>query len=323
VTVLIPSASTPGTRGRREPFRIPASEGSRCIFGHEPERPNPGIDVSRENPHPPVRPANPIGCPGEIMPAPDRSAALRYAIRDIGSVEGWVSESATTATLLLAQAQDRAAVAGDIAEIGIHHGKYFILLAQFLNPGETGLAIDLFGRQAANLDGSGHGDLDRFRQNLTTHLGPDPAVVVLEADSLSLTTDRLGARAFRMVSIDGGHTAAHVLNDLALFEPVLHEHGFVVVDDFYNPAWPGVNEGMFRYWLTGGALRPFAYGGNKLYLCRPSAWEAYWTATEAFEAPAIVNRIVRLVGMPCRQVELQAPGRVFALPTDPPEPGAV
>ena len=30
-----------------------------------------------------------------------------------------------------------------------------------------------------------------------------------------------------------------------------------MIDDFFNPGWPGVNEGLFRYWFNDGSLRPF------------------------------------------------------------------
>ncbi|HLY54396.1 MAG TPA: glycosyltransferase, partial [Stellaceae bacterium] len=170
--------------------------------------------------------------------------------------------------------------------------------------------------QEENRDGSGSGDLERFRLNCTAHLGTDRRILPLASDSLRLSPEDLGGtegRRFRMFSIDGGHTPGHVLNDLALAEAVLDERGFVVVDDFYNPAWPGVNEGIHRYWFSGGRLRPFAYGGNKLFLCRPGAWEFWYGEASRMAPHATRRRIVRLVGTPALQFELEPPSQAFRL----------
>jgi len=41
----------------------------------------------------------------------------------------------------------------------------------------------------------------------------------------------------------------------------------VVLDDYYNPHWPGVHEGFVRYMMYGNCrLAPFLYHQNKLYL---------------------------------------------------------
>ena len=43
---------------------------------------------------------------------------------------------------------------GGIAEIGVHHGKFYILLNQVVNPLDTSYAIDVFGMQHLNIDKS-------------------------------------------------------------------------------------------------------------------------------------------------------------------------
>ena len=135
-----------------------------------------------------------------------------------------------------------------------------------------------------------------------------------EGDTLRLGPAAIlceGRRSFRLFSIDGGHTTAHVGNDLDLVEPALHPQGVVAIDDFYNPAWPGVNEGVHRYWFSGGRLRPFAYGAGKLFVCPPAAWEFYY-ATMAETIPlALQHKRVTLANTPCLQLELPLPATVF------------
>jgi hypothetical protein len=58
---------------------------------------------------------------------------------------------------------------GGIAEIGVHHGKLFILLYLLGRPPEKAVAIDLFEDQHFNIDLSGSGDLAKFRRNLARH----------------------------------------------------------------------------------------------------------------------------------------------------------
>jgi SAM-dependent methyltransferase len=260
---------------------------------------------------------------GDSMPGFDRGAAIRYATGAMRQIQGWVHDGAATTLIRLAELQDEQGIAGDVGEIGIHHGKYFILLAHLLRPGEAGLAIDLFGRQQANIDESGRGDRGIFERHLADILGRDTRVIIREADSLTLRDGDLacdGRQSFRLFSIDGGHTAIHLANDLALVERVLHEHGIVIVDDFYNPAWPGVNEGMHCYWFGGGRLRPFAYGGGKLYLCRPAGWEMYYRSVVEMIPLAVSQKRVTLANTPCLMLEMPAPGGVFAEAAAQPSP---
>ena len=54
---------------------------------------------------------------------------------------------------------------GGIAEIGVHHGKFFLLLNSITEERFKSFAIDLFGAQHLNIDFSGRGDLEIFKTN--------------------------------------------------------------------------------------------------------------------------------------------------------------
>jgi hypothetical protein len=82
----------------------------------------------------------------------------------------------------------------------------------------------------------------------------------------------LGRGPFRLISIDGGHTAAITASDLATCEGALADGGIVILDDCFNGEWPGVIDGVHQYFSVPRAIVPFAIGANKTFFChRPLA----------------------------------------------------
>jgi len=197
--------------------------------------------------------------------ATPRDRYLRHGLRH---VHGWLDTYSAAFIRSVTEVQAQAGETGGLAEIGVHHGKLFILLALSARPGEVGLAIDVFGDQHLNTDQSGHGDRAVFEQNVRKWV-PDADVKIVQKSSLEVTpADILAACGpVRLASIDGGHTEECARNDLRLMEAVLTLRGVVVLDDYFNQSWPGVSSGTNQYLLDPAArLRPFAISPNKLYL---------------------------------------------------------
>ena len=198
-------------------------------------------------------------------------------------VDGWLRTEAALVIAALSERQHALGVAGGIAEIGVHHGKLFILLYLLSRTPERAVAIDLFADQHLNVDQSGSGDLARFRRNLLRHA--DGARLVLhQGNSMELTGAdlvRLAEGPLRFVSVDGGHTAQTTAHDLAAADMALAEGGIIVLDDAFNEQWPGVAEGLHRHFARRPNLVPFAIGANKTYFCRPSHRDAYRAAASA------------------------------------------
>ena len=165
---------------------------------------------------------------------------------------------------------------GGIAEIGVHHGKFYILLNQVVNPLDTSYAIDVFGMQHLNIDKSGEGNEFIFRQNLKDydkHKGENTRILCM--DSLSFT-NQIPDASLRFVSIDGGHTVEHTINDLKIAERLIANEGVIILDDIMGVYWCGVTEGYIKYSMTHPTIVPFAMGHNKLYLCKLSHYEFYF-----------------------------------------------
>jgi hypothetical protein len=207
---------------------------------------------------------------------------------NMDKVEGWLEYGAATLTLLIDDIQKKNNICGGVAEIGVHHGKYFILLASLLRNDELGLALDVFEDQHLNIDSSGKGDRKIFEDNLKTHLPDTSRIRVLQSDSLAFppksVSEMIGG--VRLFSVDGCHSKEHTVNDVLLAKAVLVKGGVIVVDDILNCDWPGVYEGILSILQNpANTLTPFFIGENKLVLCENKYRNFYETALlDAFES---------------------------------------
>lgn len=167
-----------------------------------------------------------------------------------------------------------------VAEIGIHVGRLYILLNRTVSCSKhKSYAIDVFENQSYNIDGSGKGNKETFLNNLVSYdLYGGNNTVIIEADSTDSQNDlvnRIPPGSLKYVSIDGGHTPAHVVNDLKLAEKWIHNEGVVLVDDIMHEGWIGVIQGTLSYLSSNPTLQPFAIGYNKLWMAKVSMKERY------------------------------------------------
>lgn len=195
----------------------------------------------------------------------------RYLRTGHSFVNGWLRPGAAQAVVQLSGAQRRANMSGGAAEIGVHHGKLFILLYLLCSDTEPAVAIDLFSQQHLNFEHSGAGDLARFKENLNRY-ADSKRVVIHEGDSTRLTADdllRLAGGPLRLISIDGGHTPEIAARDLCTAEGALAQGGIIILDDCFNESFPGVAEGVFRFFSAPRSIVPFAIGAGKTFFSQP------------------------------------------------------
>lgn len=164
----------------------------------------------------------------------------------VSTVSGWLGDGAIAVLLAIDHWQKRHGIMGDVAEIGVHHGKLFILLKNMCRDDEFAVAIDVFEDQHLNADHSGHGDRQIFERQLSQHTD-GKNISIWQMDSATLSARNFGDRKVRIFSIDGSHTVDHTVHDLVTATSLLAPGGVVALDDLYNGEWPGVQEGFHQF----------------------------------------------------------------------------
>jgi hypothetical protein len=205
-----------------------------------------------------------------IVTRAQENMLAHYVVKGRKTVQGWFFRVDAEIFHLLTACQNAHALDGGVAEIGLHHGKSFIALCLSLQLGQRAYGIDLFDSQHLNFDRSGKGDRSIVEQNLV-RAGVDLSSVILDgrpSDQVSAPDILKAVGHVRFFSIDGGHWAGIVRNDLRLAEATLGECGVIALDDFLRAEWPDVSTGYFE-WLRERSrpIVPLAIGCNKLYLC--------------------------------------------------------
>lgn len=211
-------------------------------------------------------------------------AYVRYLTYGRQIVDGWLKPLGVLFIDALEAEQRRRGVHGHVAEIGVHHGKLFIMLSLLRRPGENAVAIDLFEEQHRNVDLSGHGDRAAFLGNLNRWHPQTPGLVVETADSSTIDGARLRELAggpLRLVSVDGGHTADLTYHDLATASDALVAGGIVVLDDCFNELFPSVSEGAQRFLRDRTDIAAIGAAGNKTFFTQQEHAAAYRAAMAA------------------------------------------
>ncbi|HEX9985788.1 MAG TPA: class I SAM-dependent methyltransferase [Thermoanaerobaculia bacterium] len=202
------------------------------------------------------------------------AGAVDDYLRATRGVEGWFFPIDAYLFGVVDEIQKRERIEGDLFEIGVHHGKTAIFLSRAAGEGETVGVCDVFEQQSLNVDRSGEGSRELFLRHMQTHARVDHLRVFAKLSS-ELTAEDTTARC-RFFHIDGGHRAEDVLNDLRIAEQALLPAGVVAVDDLFNPNWPGVSEGFYRFTSERpDAFVPIVIGGNKVLLTHPEAASRY------------------------------------------------
>jgi len=181
-------------------------------------------------------------------------------------VDGWMARPAADFTAHLLHV----GLHGNVLEFGVFHGRYLCLLYKLTSKtGNKVLGIDSF---------MGSPDINASKQYITHNIqetcGDASRLTLHCADTMSLTSPQvleLLPAPIRFISVDAGHEADNLENDLNLAAELLSTGGIVAVDDAFNFSTPGAIEGTCRFFENDnrGRLAPFAHCYNKLFLTTP------------------------------------------------------
>ncbi|MEE2688075.1 MAG: class I SAM-dependent methyltransferase [Pseudomonadota bacterium] len=203
---------------------------------------------------------------------------LRQAYIDGGgweTIDGWLYLKALRFTDFIDKCQDHLGVLGNIGEIGLYFGKYFLFLNLIKRVNDKVIGIDLFENPEWE---------NRFHENLLAWQSDGEQPIIVRRNSIDLTPNELldwAGGSYRLFSVDGGHSSEVVLNDLQLVHEVLADGGVIMVDDYFDPKFPGVSEAVNRLYLLSKIspkTEPFLITGNKLFLSTLGYGELYQNA---------------------------------------------
>ena len=203
---------------------------------------------------------------------PEMPAIDLEAFRDI---EGWMSDEAADLTRRLFHWQMAAQAVTGVLELGVFKGKYLSLLASLAQgSGAPVVGVDAFtsriGEQIPPADREyARNAAEATIKALAPGSMPPTLLVAYTRDIGTGALRELCPGGYSFISVDAGHLAPDVTHDLSLAETLIGERTIIAADDAFNPQTPGVMEGLCRYFIDNPAtaLAPFAWAGNKLFLC--------------------------------------------------------
>lgn len=217
-------------------------------------------------------------------------ALEQYIALGFNQVDGWVDQGLWEILAFLHSQQRTLNVGGGVCEIGVHHGRLLFGLQALKDPKLPALAIDVFDAQELNIDQSGMGSNAKFLANATKYSVRPESVSTIEGDSLMLrgadvASIRQKYGRFSIFSVDGGHTADHVIHDFKVAMELTSPGGIILVDDYNNPWWPGVQEGIAKIFNSDApTFVPFFCGMNKLILTDIGHHQRYFDALNKYIA---------------------------------------
>ena len=211
---------------------------------------------------------------------PDAIAA--YCLRGHERVAGWLQPGATSLIWSLIEVQKHERISGDIAEIGVWHGKLFILLSLSLAGSEKARAVDPF-------EMPGHLNfIAEFQRTLAQFKIPPETIVTHHMKSEQIPLGQASSffgECVRLMSLDGDHRRASIVHDLRLSNEVLSDFGVVMVDDIFSAWAPSVTEGIIDFlrhdaddlvpFALAASDGPLTTGCAKVFLCKESAMSFY------------------------------------------------
>jgi hypothetical protein len=232
----------------------------------------------------------------------------RYLRFNFYRTTGYISRIDATIIRDLIAGQIEQGIKGSLAEIGVHYGRSFFILALGRTESEKSLAVDLFEDDALHKSRNGIGRFGGFKNNLRRFGFDVSEGEIVKGSSLDLTAEEILSRVgrVRLFSIDGGHMYEHVANDLRLAADVLVEEGVIAMDDMFTALWPEVPIATFD-WIRAADNRfvPFLATKDKLYLC-DSKFVPFYRA-KIMENKRLSARVVRNISVFSQEVLVLSP----------------
>lgn len=155
-------------------------------------------------------------------------------------------------------------VQGDVCEIGVAFGRSAIAVSNYRRQGDTMYLFDHFKEEER-----------QEAENNITKYGTYTDVDWRLGDTTVLTPDTLDIKPIRFLHIDGSHEHGAVYKDLCNFSTKMADGGVIVMDDYNDQEYPGVNSGTLQFLFENPDWVLFVIGQNKGYLCQRKHYDKY------------------------------------------------
>jgi hypothetical protein len=239
------------------------------------------------------------GCGRRVGVLMNQREIRDYVIHGRKKIRGWFNRTDAEIYSTIMLKQSSRGINGDAMEIGVHHGRAFILMNLCLGDKEKSIALDIFGNQEHNVvDPSGYGDIQIFERNLKRYGNYAKANIICKS-SLELSSRDLRSLSsgLRFIGIDGAHFYEAVLNDIRLAASCAAQECVISIDDFFNPDYAEVAAAYYDWKRADTKFVPLCISSAKLYLCDKRSKELYTDALMRNDFLAFMcKKEVRYVG---------------------------
>ena len=187
---------------------------------------------------------------------------LNGFLKNENDLEGWFFPPDMLSLAILNDIHSKRNIKGNIVEIGVYKGKSFSFLSHLTKENETLFGYDAFPE-----------DYYESTKLALEKYGARVKFELIKADTSELNDDDIDAKihgkATRILHIDAGHEYHEVLHSLLSFSPYVVDAGIIVMDDYQDPEFPGIEAAVLDFCEIDRPRRfiPFFSGANKIYLC--------------------------------------------------------
>ena len=195
---------------------------------------------------------------------------LNGFLKNENDLEGWFFPPDMLSLAVLNDIHSQSKIKGNIVEIGVYKGKSFSFLSHLIKENETLFGYDTFPE-----------DYYESTKLALEKYGASVKFELIKADTSELNDDdikaKIDGKVIRILHIDAGHEYHEVLHSLLSFSPYVMDAGIIVMDDYQDPEFPGIEAAVLDFCQIDKPRRfiPFFSGRNKIYLCSARLAKSY------------------------------------------------
>lgn len=186
-------------------------------------------------------------------------------------IPGWFDHIDNNIFTFLLNEQHKNNIQGNYAEIGVYHGKSLLNLCNN-RLSESILAIDLYTDFLDNNKDT----LDIVKQNIKKYSKiSESNINFLRTDSTIYKPADDYLKSFKFIHLDACHNEYSVTKDLTLCDNMLNDNGILVLDDWTNLLYPGIQAAYYKTLANNYSI--LMISTHKCYICKKEKYNFYYT----------------------------------------------